>query len=182
MWRDRIGKGRNGKEDSASGDESSRGESEVSEKEVPQQRGRSGAIKSRFSKASSTRLVKQVLHAQSMLDDDELESSGDLTLEELPFHLLVAGEIEAIMTNILEDKKWTTLNLLRQLACKSQFLENKVILDTYVAFLRKFEKGLVKWGPSKAIRDLEENLRSEFLVLLESLLCKIIGVEQNKKG
>ena len=106
-------KGTQCKEDSASGDESSGGESEVSEEEVPQQRGRSGAIKSgRFYKASSTRLVKQVLHAQSMLDDDELESNGDLTLEELPFHLLVAGEIEEIMTNISEDEKCTRLNLL----------------------------------------------------------------------
>ena len=45
-----------------------------------------------YAKASDTRIVRQVLHAHAMLDSEETEGQ-DLTLKELPFHLLVAGEI-----------------------------------------------------------------------------------------
>ena len=45
-----------------------------------------------FAKASDIRIVKQVLHANAMMDAKETDGH-DLTLAELPFHLLVAGEI-----------------------------------------------------------------------------------------
>ena len=40
-----------------------------------------------------------------------------------------------------------------------QFLDQEVILDRYMAFLRKIEKGRFKWGSEEAMRDLHEALR-----------------------
>ena len=47
-----------------------------------------------FAKASSTRIVKPVLHAHSMIDLEETLEGKDLNFHELPFHMLVAGKLE----------------------------------------------------------------------------------------
>ena len=89
----------------------------------------------------------------------------DLDLYKLPFHLFVAGELEIVLGRSGTKEKWSRLNMLRQLAYKAQFLPHRTIIDTYVAFLRKFEKGKVQWGAEKAIADLESNLRFRILNL-----------------
>ena len=46
-------------------------------------------------KASSANLIKKVWHAQAWLDADE--TRDDACFHELPFHLLVAGEMEILI-------------------------------------------------------------------------------------
>ena len=48
-----------------------------------------------YAKAGSTRIVRQVLHAHATIDVEEV-SGQERALSELPFHLLVAGEIEIV--------------------------------------------------------------------------------------
>ena len=111
-----------------------------------------------FAKASSTKIVRSVLHAHAMLDTDEVPS-GDVSLAQLPFHLLVAGELEIILSNISADEKWSRLQMLKKLAYKLQILKVDMIIESYASFLRKVEKGTYKWGLEDNIRELENNLR-----------------------
>ena len=123
-----------------------------------------------FVKASSTKIVKSVLHAQAMVDEEETFKGTDFNFHELPFALWVAGEMEIILSKASPQEKWTRLNLMKHLAYKSIFLENKCILSQYATFLGKVEKGRFKWGSKKAIRHLDEKLR--FRTLMTNLNTK----------
>ena len=88
-----------------------------------------GSVKSGiFAKASETKIVKSVLHAQAMLDQDETLKKVDFNFHELPFALLVAGEMEIVLSNISPEEKWTRLNLLKKLAYNAQFLEHSGVV------------------------------------------------------
>ena len=123
-----------------------------------------------FASATSTKIVKSILHAQAMVDEDETLKNAGFKFHELPFALLVAGEMEIILSKASPEEKWTRLNLMKKLAYKAVFLDNKSILDQYAAFLGKVEKGKIKWGSSKAIKSLDEKLR--FRTLMASLHTK----------
>ena len=123
-----------------------------------------------FAKASDTKIVKQVVHAHAMLDSEETNGQ-DLALNELPFHLLVSGEMEIVLGACTPEEKWTRLNLLRQLSYKAQYLSQSTVVERYAGFLRKVEKGKFGWGSETAIRELEENLR--FRVFTSN--AKVVG-------
>ena len=107
-----------------------------------------------FAKASNTHIVKSVLHAHAMVDPEEV-SAGDMTLSELPFHLLVAGELETVLSNILPEEQWSRLHVLKKLAYKCQYLKQDAILDSYAAFLRKVERGCSSGAPIKQLKNLK---------------------------
>ena len=113
-----------------------------------------------FDKASSTKLIRRVLHAHAMIDEDETIGGRDYSFHEFSFNMLVAGELEIILCDsVSANEKWSRLQLLKRLAYKVQFLDNSVILERYAAFLRKIEKGKGKWGSEATLKDFDESLR-----------------------
>ena len=112
-----------------------------------------------FAKASSTKLLKSVLHAQAMIDIDEVVDGKDIHFHDLSFNLLIAGEMEIVLSNISSAEKWTRLQILRRLAYKSQILEIDILRDAYAGFLRKIERGTYSWGSASAVREFDELLR-----------------------
>ena len=140
-------------------EESEEEEREEEEEGLKKRKGKRLVKSGIFAKASNTKLTKSMLHAHAMLDVDQIKEGRDVSFHELTFNLLVAGEIEIILSKISPAEKWTRLNLIKKLAYKSQFLDVKVLLDVYAGFIRKVEKGLIEWGAQPPLRDLEENLR-----------------------
>ena len=136
------------------GDDCSEGSPPVSNRN----KGKSNPTSGFFARASDTKIIKQVVHAHAMLDIDETNGQ-DMSLNELPFHLLVAGEMEIVLGNCSAEEKWTHLNLLRQLSYKVQYLSQATVIERYAGFLHKVEKGKFRWGEENAIRELEETLR-----------------------
>ena len=77
-----------------------------------------------FDKASSTKLIKRVLHVHAMLDEDETMQGRDLSFHELSFNMLVAGELEIILNSAMKvGERWSRLQLLKRLAYKAQFFD-----------------------------------------------------------
>ena len=98
-----------------------------------------------FAKASSTKLIEEVLHAHAALDEDETVKGGDYNVHKLPFHLLVAGKMEIILSESTSaGEKWSRGMALRALAYNKEFLSNEIILACYAAFLRKIKKGTAR--------------------------------------
>ena len=97
-------------EESGPDHDSSPEEEEEDVENQPDARGK-GSIKSGiFAKASSTKIVKSVIHGQVMLDIDETNGK-DVPFDELPFNLLVAGELEMILGKCSAEEKWSCLNV-----------------------------------------------------------------------
>ena len=149
------------KEESESEEESEASDfEETKSKQCGRPKEKQGKIVSgMFARASGTRLVRQVLHAQAMIDQDELEKGDDIEFNEMSFNLLVAGEMEIVLSNISPEEKYTRLEMLKRLAYKSQFLGIEACLKAYKGFLGKFERGKYRWGSQEALREFEENLR-----------------------
>ena len=117
-------------------------------------RGKSDKKSAMYAKASNTKIIKQVLHAHAMLDGKETDGK-DVSFHDLPFNLLVAGELEIILSKVSSEEN---LTMLKKLAYKAQFLDQQSIRDRYAGFLRKFEKGKCRWVSESALRDLDEAL------------------------
>ena len=98
--------------------------------------------------------IKQVVsYAHSKLDPIHVK---DRVFRELPFHFLVAGELEII----LQDEKVTRpvekvarLNFLRVLCYHKHYLDLEDIKDQYVAILQLIEKGEVAWSDFRRLSD-----------------------------
>ena len=130
-----------------------------------------------FAKASNTWIVKQVLHAHAMVDADETDGH-DITFDDLSFNMLVAGELEIVLSDISTEEKWMRLMVLKKLAYKSQYLQQSAILEQYAGFLRKVEKGKSKWGLETAMRELDETLHFRtFMSLTKGMERKQGGTE-----
>ena len=158
-----------GSEEDGSEDEGTRHE------QMSSKRSKSELKSGIFAKASNTRIVRQVLHAHAMIDSEETDGK-DMVLDDLPFNLLVAGELEIILNKVGAEEKWSRLMMLKKLAYKSQFLKHEAILERYAAFLHKVEKGKCNWGSEQALRELDEALRFRtFTTLREG------GQERNDK-
>ena len=107
-------------------------------------------------KASDTKIVNPVFYTHALLNGDEMDGR-DFSFNELPFNLLVVGELEVILGDVSAEEKWTRLSMLKRLAYRVQILDIQSIRDRY-ATLHKFEKGKMKWGSEAALRDLNEML------------------------
>ena len=80
-------------------------------------------------------------------------------MKELPFHLLVAGELEIITSRHISHKeKQTRLEVLKKLAYKSEFLNLQDVIAQYVNFLQEVEKGKFKWGNEDSLQAFEQQL------------------------
>ena len=137
-------------------------------------------------KASDTKIINPEFYAHEMLDGDETDGR-DFTFNELPFNLLVAGELEVILGDVSAEEKWTHLSMLKRLAYRAQILDIQSIRDRYASFLHKFEKGKMKWGSEAALRDLDEMLRLSAFMSLRKQAFKVsssskVGVASKEKG
>ena len=81
-----------------------------------------------YAKSSNTHIVRQVLHAHAMIDPEEVDGD-DRSLTDLSFNLLVAGELEIILSKVSPEEKWSRLNMLKKLAYKAQFLDRSALID-----------------------------------------------------
>ena len=100
-------------------------------------------------------------------------------MKSLPFHLLVAGELEIIMDeNVRPKERNTRLAVLRKLACMSDFLSKEEIVAQYINFIQKIEKGKFKWGSKSDFRAFEQQLL--YSLSLETRRNK--EVKSNKKS
>ena len=137
-------------------EEDSEGEEE--EEEGNSRRRRTGKLKSGiFAKASQTKIVKQVLYPHAMLECEQVDNK-EIAFNDLTFPLLVAGELKVVLSKVSSQEKWTRLNLLKKLAYKSQYLDQKAVLEQYAGFVNKIEKGKFKRGLEVALRELDESL------------------------
>ena len=84
---------------------------------------------------------------------------GEKELNELSFNLLVVGELEIISSKQISRKeRFSRLELLKQLAYKSEVMTVRDILSQYASFVSKVETGKFKWGSKRDIATFEQQL------------------------
>ena len=109
-----------------------------------------------YAKPSNSKIISNKLFAHVALDD---EIGGEKDFDSLSFNLLVAGELEIILSNDISNKERDTrLKILRSLAYKHEFLSREEILKQYANFVKKVEKGKFRWGSKSSIRCFEQQL------------------------
>ena len=156
----KYGKSRHETSDSDSefttSDDESSSESSSSEDEEPRRRKRGKNKQSGlYAKAGNVQIVQGEVFTHAALDDE----LGERDINMLPFNLLVAGELEIISDKkISKEERDTRLQVLKKLAYKAEHLPNDEILNQYVSFIRKVEKGKYKWGLKSHLRAFDQQL------------------------
>ena len=142
-------------ESEAESSESSSEEEEVFRDHGRKERGRK--VKSGlFDKSAQSKLVSKEWYAHSALEEIGCRNKD---MKELSFNLLVAGELEIIMSNKIGKKEQITrMELLRKLAYRHEVLPLKEIVELYSNFLGRVEKGKYKWGSKSAMRQLDNEI------------------------
>ena len=145
-------------ESSTSSETSTALESESSDEEEKSYKHKRGKkLKSGiFDKVGHSHIISNEAYAHAALDD---EVGTDKELRFLSFNLLVAGELE-INTNpsVRSKERETRLELLKKLAYKKEHLNQEEIINQYISFVRKVEKGKFKWGSKSTMRQFEQQL------------------------
>ena len=109
-----------------------------------------------YDRQSDAQLVSNEWYAHPALDEAVL---GKKSLFDLSFNLLVAGELEIIMSERIGRKKQCTrLEILKKLAYKHEFLPINDVLAQYKNFLQQVEKGKYAWGSKSSILAFEQQL------------------------
>ena len=99
-------------------------------------------------------LVSGEQFAHTALD----EELGGREISNLPFNLLVAGELEIITSDISKAECETRLEVLKKLAYKAEHLSHNEVLLQYVSFVQKVKRGKFKWGSKVDLRLFEQQL------------------------
>ena len=107
-----------------------------------------------YAKHGSVNLVSGEQFAHTALD----EELGEREISNLPFNLLVAGELEIITSDIPKAERETRLEVLKKLAYEAEHLNHSEVLSQYVSFVRKIERGKFKWGSRRDLRSFEQQL------------------------
>ena len=108
-------------------------------------------------KPTHVKLKSQELSAHAVLEDDDLK---DFQLMDLPFNLLVAGEIEIILGyDVTYKEKFSRLEVLKSLAYNMEELRSQ----NAVALYRKIEKGKFKWGSKSDVREFDRQVKLQSL-------------------
>ena len=108
-----------------------------------------------FAKAGSSHIINNEKYAHVALESEV----GSRSLEQLPFNLLVAGELEIISDpKVKEKEKYTRIEILKKLAYKSEYISQDEVMNQYTSFINKVEKGKFKWGSKSDLRTFKQNL------------------------
>ena len=146
----------NSSESSSSDTGSSDEETESSSEEEKQRKKRRGKKSGLFARPGASRLVSDELYAHAALQDN-LASVRDIN--NLSFNLLVAGELEIVLDKRTKDKeRCTRLEVLKKLAYKHEFLSREEVINQYVNFINRVEKGKYRWGSKSDRQAFEQNL------------------------
>ena len=102
-------------------------------------------------------IKKVVSYAHEKLSQVHVKSRF---FSELPFHFLVAGEIELILDDSTKvDEKIARLNILKTLAYHKQYVEVEDLKDQYDVTLKEIEHDAADWADvNKLVNDLHTNL------------------------
>ena len=107
-------------------------------------------------KALSSHIISDEMYAHLALED-EVASNRDF--RNISFNLLVVGDLEIISDKRTKEKeKATRIELLKHLAYKHEFLSQEEIINEYINFINKVEKGKFKWGSKTDLHTFEQNL------------------------
>ena len=93
--------------------------------------------------------MKRKIHAlHNALDESMVKKRS---FEQLPSNLLVAGELEIILTKKISDReRKARLAVLRTLSYHAEYLGLQDIKDQYCATMRKIETRQCKWSLNMA--------------------------------
>ena len=127
-----------------SGSESDSEDEDEMKVQPVKKKAKGGKKSSLYDKAGSSRLISNELFAHAALED---EIGTDRDLKSLSFNLFVAGELEIISdNNISKAERRTRLEVLKMLAYKHEYLSREEILNQYMYFVSKLEKGKIQVG------------------------------------
>lgn len=100
-------------------------------------------VSGRLEKVDETDIIKPVKYAHSRLDTDFVESRE---FDKLPFHHLVAGELELIQRRKASYKeKEARIGILKYLAYHYAFLDTEELRRQYDSLLKRVERGELEW-------------------------------------
>ena len=100
--------------------------------------------------------------------------------DQLPLHLLVAGELKIITTKKISSRgRKTRLTILKVMCYHYEFLDIKEIRDQYSALLRKVQSKRVKWSV-KLASVIDEALRFRTIALKWKAWHKVRGGKQRQ--
>ena len=126
-----------------------------------------------FERPANARIVSSEWYAHAALED---EIGGSWDVKDLSFNLLVAGELEIVLSGEISKSEINTrLEVLKSLAYKHEYLPRREIMSQYSKFMRKVEKGKYKWGSNKALQSFEQHL-------IYSLSIENLKHEKGKTG
>ena len=109
-----------------------------------------------YAKVGHVKLVRNQTFAHAALDE---EMCGDRDLKSLPFSLLVVGELEIISDpDTGRKERFSRIELLKKLCYKQEFLTREEIINEYIGFICKVEKGKFKWGSKADLKLFEQQL------------------------